>query len=303
MGQAVWRLGRSLRAFGLAVLATAVLATGAAAGPLYLVTYNDPGNLGLAYYDSIETHALAAGSIWSEHLLGDVTLEVEISFSDLIPTATGRSLTTQFVETDGVYNVFEQGATGELRTGIDPNGDVPDIEIVLNPGYLASLWFDPNPYARVDTVPFDQIDAVSVFLHELGHAFGFNGWRDGFDGSLTGDFMSTFDQHTVFDGADLWFTGAQASSLYGGPVPVTLGNYGHVGNLPPGSGQDLLPDLMNGIVLFYGGRYDITPLDLAMLADISVPLREDISDAPEPSTLSLFAVAGLGWAIARRRRS
>jgi hypothetical protein len=190
-----------------------------------------------------------------------------------------------------------------LRTGVDPNGDAPDIEIVLNPDYLASLWFDPNPYARVESVPFDQIDAVSVFLHEFGHAFGFNGWRDGFDGSLSFDFMSTFDQHTAFDGANLWFTGEQASNLYGGPVPVTLGNYGHVGNLSPEPGEDLLPDLMNGIVLFYGGRYEITDLDLAMLADINVPLREDISEVPEPSTLALVTVAGLGWAIARRWRA
>jgi hypothetical protein len=304
MGQAVSRLGRSLRAVALAALATTALTTEAAAGPFYLVTFNDPGNLGLAYYSSIETHALAAGSIWSEHLLGDAILEVEISFSDLVPTASGRSLTTEFVATDGAYNVFEQGATGELRTGVDPNGDTPDIEIVLNPYYLGSLWFDPNPYARVESVPVDQIDAVSVFLHEFGHAFGFNGWRDGFDGSLSGNFMSTFDQLTVFDGSNLWFTGAQAGDVYGGPVPVTLGNYGHVGNLSPGPGEDLLPDLMNGIVLFYGGRYEITELDLAMLADLNVPLREDeVAEAPEPSTLALFVAAGLGLAVARRRRT
>jgi hypothetical protein len=303
MRPAVLLLAQRLRVLGLTVLATTATATAASAGPFYLITFNDPGNLGLAYYSSIETHALAAGNAWSEHLLGDASLEVEISFSDLIPTASGRSLTTQFVETDGVYNVFEQGATGELRTGIDPNGGSPDIEIVLNPDYLASFWFDPDPYARVESVPFDQIDAVSVFLHELGHAFGFNGWRDGFDGSLSDDFMSTFDQLTVFDGSDLWFTGVQASSLYGGPVPVTLGNYGHVGNLPPGPGDDLLPDLMNGIVLFYGGRYDITPLDLAMLADINVPLRDDdIAEAPEPSTFALFVAAGLGLAAVRRAR-
>jgi hypothetical protein len=102
MGQAVSPLGRTWRALCVAVIGTAALATKAAAGPFYLVTFNDPGNLGLAYYSSIETHMQAAGSIWSEHLLGDASLEVEISFSDLVPTSTGRSLTTQFVETDGI---------------------------------------------------------------------------------------------------------------------------------------------------------------------------------------------------------
>jgi hypothetical protein len=41
----------------------------------------------------------------------------------------------------------------------------------------------------------------------------------------------------------------------------------------------LIPDLMNGVVLQYGARYDISPLDLAILADAGVPIAPPVPAA------------------------
>ncbi len=92
---------------------------------------------------------------------------------------------------------------------------------MFNPTYLRNqLWFDPNPTQRTAPVPADKTDAMSVFLHELAHAFAFNGWRDGDHRQPAGDYLSTFDQHVIEDGDILFFNGPEAMRQYGDrPVP------------------------------------------------------------------------------------
>ena len=63
-------------------------------------------------------------------------------------------------------------------------------------------------------------------------------------------------------------------TVYGGPVPMTYGDYPHFGNEPPRPGSDLIDhELMNGVVFYYGQRYYISPLDLAVLEDVGVPVN------------------------------
>jgi hypothetical protein len=111
--------------------------------------------------------------------------------------------------------------------------------------------------------------------------------------------MSTFDEHVVFDGQHLYFTGPEAMAKYGDrPVPVTLGNNWHLGNFDPDPGSDLIPDLMNGERFYFGTRYDISQLDLAILADTNIPVS--FTPVPEPGGV-LVAVAAV-FAAARGRR-
>ena len=291
---------RSVRWIGRVVLAAAcAVADNATASPIYSVVFDDPGGLNAAFYAQIESHTLASGNDWGQYLGGNASLEVVVRFSSSIPRATGRSLTAAFVGSNGPYNVFEQGAAAELRTGNDPNGLQPDIELVFNPTYVSTvLWFDPDPFSRVASVPGTRTDAMSVLLHELGHAFAFNGWRDPFTGLLPGDYESPWDALTVFDGTNFYFLGSTAVSLYGGPVPVTFGNNSHLGNALPRPGSDLIPDLMNGVVFFNGNRYRISPMDLAVFDDTGVELR--VAAVPEPATLLLTLSGSIGLMIRRR---
>lgn len=289
----------------------ACLALGLLAGPSAVaalsfdVSFDDPGRSYGSFYDGIRSNMLAAGSDWGRHFDSrsfDAGLEVQVRFAS-VPTATGASATSSFVGRAGGIDVFEQGAAYELKSGIDPNGAAPDVIITLGTdGYLQNeLWFDPSP-GRPAVVPATQTDARSVFRHEFGHAFGFNGFRDYTSGELFGSYQSTFDALVVRGAApgELYFNGAHAVGLYGRPVPLTFANYLHVGNAGGLPGGDLVGDLMNGVVYNRGTRYEIGSLDLAMMKDVGLP----VSAVPEPQSyaLMLFGLVALG-AVARRRRA
>lgn len=288
---------RFARSLALAALVLSVAAGRAQADTDFNVTIDDPGGAFSAFYEQITSHTLAAGEVWDGLLDGGGSLEVLVHLADDVPTAAGGSTRTAFVRNNGFLDIYEQGAANEIRTGSDPFELEPDIQLFVGTGFLtADLWFDPDPTERSSPVPMDKVDALSVFLHEFGHAFAFNGFRSPTDGSLPGSFASTFDEFVVFDGANLFFTGSQAVDLHGGPVPLTFGNYQHLGNRDPRPGSDLVPDLMNGVTFDRGRRYDVSALDLALVADVGIPLTIPI---PEPSTWALCG-AGLMLICARQ---
>jgi hypothetical protein len=254
---------------------------GGPAAITYNVIFVEPAGPYASYYPSISAALQAAGTEWNRHLVGSGSLEVEISMAN-IPTMDGTSVTTGFVRNDGTRDIFEQGAAYEIRTGTDLNGATPDIRIRIGTTYLTDqLWFDPNPQTRTDPIPANHIDAISVLIHELGHAFVFNGWMNGTTGELPASYMSPFDAVSSFDGTNLYFNGSGAQTRYGHAVPLTYGNYGHVGNAAPRPGADLLLDLMNGVVYYYQTRYFVSPLDLEIARDSGmaiIPPAEQLSN-------------------------
>ena len=255
----------------------------------YTVNFDDPSATYSEYYDDIRSNVLAAGAAWSSYIVGNASLEVQIGFSSSVSTANGASLTSSFVSSQGSYNVWEQGAAGEINTGIDPNGSDADIGFTIGTDYLVNeLWLDTDPFNRTSTIASGRTDAVSVFLHEFGHAFAFNGWRDPNDGSIGVD-HSTFDENVIFNGTDLLFEGANAKN-----VALTLGNYGHLGN-DTGLGVDLISDLMNGVVFDRETRYEISALDLAILADSGLTV------VPMPAAFWLFGTGLISLVSLKRR--
>ena len=238
----------------------------------FSVSFDDPSNLLAPYQAQIASHLLAAGKDWARYLGGTGSIEIVV-IPGSVPRATGRSLTSGFVYNNGQYNVFDQGFAAEIRSGADPNGSTPDVEIVIGNDYLVNeLWFDPDPLTRQAPVPTNRTDAYSVMLHELGHAIAFNGWRDSQTGSLPAGYESTYDERVFFDGTNFYIIGPRATALYGAPAPATYGNYTHLGNVAPRPGSDLISDLMNGVVFYRGSRYYISALDLAILADTGITL-------------------------------
>jgi hypothetical protein len=265
------RLARSTTA--IALMAVSLVGARAHAAINYSIAFDDPTNaLNATVRPLLESHAIAAGQRWANFLVGDADIEVVIRANAAIPFAEGRSVASSFVENNGAFDVFEQGMTAELRTGVDPNGADHDVVIEINPTYVDDeLWFDPDPVARTEPVDVNRTDAMSTFLHEFGHALGFSGWINGTTGGFPGNYQSTYDEQINFDGQNFFATGPAATALYGGPVPLTFGNVSHVANFSPRPGEDLLLDVMNGLVFYRGTRYEISPLDLALLNDAGVP--------------------------------
>lgn len=245
------------------------------------VTFNDGGQFE-PFHAVLTSHLVAAGNAWARVLGGSGSIEiVVVPFNG--PRFGGRSLTTAYVglETiDGAQTrIWMQGAAAELRDGVDPNGAAPDIEISISnfsDYHSNELWFDPNPELRTAPVPSGKTDAMSVCLHELGHAFGFNGWRDWSTGALPPPlgtpplpYASTFDRYADVSGSFEHF-GPATVAEYGTNTPLTNGNIFHYGNAAPQPGSDLIPWLMNGVVLFRGTRYNLAALELATLDDANV---------------------------------
>jgi hypothetical protein len=261
--------------------------------------------------NAITSHIQAAGQIWVRQLDFNASrsLEVEVGINDSRPTANAGSVTSGFVAVISGRNTFEQGATAELRSGVDPNGAGADTRVTFNTNYLRNeLWFDPDPLARVVTVPTNRTDAMSVALHELGHAFAYNGWGNLSTGQPPPDFWSTFDRWTT-PGPPIYFDGPQAFLASATRPDQTTGNIFHWANgaamAPAGRmaepviwsdgvplpqlvncaprsvsanapelrsfiGRSLVGELMNGVVFIRGGRYKISGLDRAVLRDLNL---------------------------------
>ena len=224
---------------------------------------------------TIRLHLLVAARAWAEHFeTRHARLEIVFSIRDWSARGAGRSFVSAPFE-HAIHEgkrLSEEGAAQILRTGNDPNGNAPDIEIYFDPAYFRTLWFDPDPRKRNAPLPerhAQMLDAFSVILHELGHAFGFNGFRNPQSGALPGEFLSVYDRWVTFDGKNFFFNGPGAVKLYGGPVPLarTRNNYHHVAEETATTDPQLRADLMNGITLEWSRRYSISPLDIAILTD------------------------------------
>jgi hypothetical protein len=256
-------------------------------------TFDDPLEKYSLFYASIRSHVASAGANWSKYIQGNGNLEVVIKFTASAGSiVSGRSLQPVELRSNGGLSVQEQGAIAEIRTGVDLNGATPDIEFNFNPDSLINeLWFDPDPVARTASVPINKTDAVSALTHEFGHAIGFNGWKNDTNGSLPANYESTFDEKTSFDGTNFFFNGTQSTALYGSAVPLTFGNIVHVGNKAPRPGSNLSADLMTSS-LARGIRTDISTLDLAILADIGVPIVASSNVQPNNLVLNVAKLQG-----------
>jgi hypothetical protein len=243
------------------------------------VSFYDPSGAWSAYYQNIQHVVQGAGHEWARLFDSTASIQVRVRFDATLPTASGRSLAAAFLyHAAAGLDIYEQGAAAEINTGTDPNGAEPDVELTfgVKPGnnYLADLlWFDPEPSARVAGIPTGRIDAMSLVMHELGHALGYNGWADYLTGHLPGDYASTFDQYIHMQGAVPYFGGAYAHAAYGSDPPLTVGNIYHWGNVAPTPGADLANQLMNGVAFGYEYRYDISDLDVAVMRDLGMNLE------------------------------
>ena len=245
----------------------------------YTVTLSDPhSSLTAQEAAGCVANLRAALEIYSRHLQGEGVVDVLLRIgTEGGERASGRSPEAVFVRQldDGRY-LAEPGAVAELRTGADPNGATCDIELTLAPSYLRSvIWLDPDPATRATPVPAGKFDAVSLFLHEIGHGFGFNGYGDE-AGNVAGKYLTTYDALVRHADGNPLFTGAEATEAYGRPVPLSTGelaNYMHYGRV---AADGLNLGAMEGATYSPAGvRWYIDRLDLAFFRDLGLNAVEN----------------------------
>lgn len=239
----------------------------------YSITLSDPTKaLTDAQAAAVIANMRGALEIYSRHITGKGTLDVVIMV-DLSGRTVGSGV-SKIMTTKEVVNgitVALPGSVDELLSGVDPNGADFDIVITLPPEYLAkTLWLDPDPLTRA-APHTGNFDAVSFFLHELGHGLGFVGYGEGNTGVVTGKFVTTYDFYvTTLNGAPV-FNGPNAMAVYGGPIPLSTGifnNYKHYGKVSA-DGLDL--NLMEGSTYAPSGvRWYLDAIDLAIFRDIGL---------------------------------
>ncbi|WP_299337770.1 T9SS type A sorting domain-containing protein [uncultured Psychroserpens sp.] len=131
----------------------------------FIVTYN-------GFTPEAQAAFQYAVDIWANTLSSDQPIRVDATFAPLAPGVLGSAGPTGFLTIFGPgvppSTVFAR-ALAESITNSNSNGIDPDIN--ANFSSTANFYFglDANP-------PANQIDFVSVVLHELGHGLGFFGF-------------------------------------------------------------------------------------------------------------------------------
>jgi hypothetical protein len=227
----------------------------------------------------VRENVLVAVEMWTKLVVTKpVSIEIELKFQPWPARGAGRSLTGVPLGGEKVNGemLLEEGMPHELRTGVDPNGSGTDVEVVLDPEYTKTIWWDPSPRTRRRPMPNNKLDSVSVLAHEIGHAMGFNGRIDPKTGQIPGGEISTYDRWVEFDGKDFFFNGPAAIKAYRKKIPLskTLTNYHHFGEPGPRLDRKLKDDLMTGSYFEYGKRYVVSDLDIAVLADCGLETRK-----------------------------
>ena len=247
----------------------------ATSGIVFRIEIADPDGRLKEFGPAFKENLQAAADLWGEQLEGQASINVRVNLVSAPGRAISRAPTTVLIKKIGKNSLQETSVSAKLNGRY--NGDRTDIEITVSADYLKDFWFDPAPRQRIEPLPVRKFDAVSLFLHELAHGIGMNGWLDVETGDLAGNDVSTYDRFVIYADGRFYFVGLEAMKVFGGPVPLsrTTNNYHHVGQKDRGKANELKDDLMCGVVFQRGQRFAISPLDLAIMADCGIPVKRE----------------------------
>lgn len=165
--------------------------------------------------DAIEANARAVIQYVSDYISWRGTLDFAVQFRpfDYWDVGGGGLLPSL----GGVSETGYTWAAEEALTGIDANGDAPDIGCYVLPNkdgrltnYDVPLSFDPSPnFYEAYTPPAGTHDFASIFLHEILHSLAF--WSNAQHGDQYQ--RTVFDDLTILEGDRYEFMGGATNTL------------------------------------------------------------------------------------------
>ena len=219
-----------------------------------------------------------AANSWGVFIDSSAKLEILITFVDNSSHMMQmNSITSVFSHKKYGTRYFHQGITGELISGIDPNGSEPDALLRIDRSAISNmnLWLESNLQDRSGNIPINQIDTLSILMHELGHALCFNGFIDmkSQRSALQNHDLSTYDALVTFIDKKPFLHGPLSSLKYGNAIPLNQidGTYSHLAIYNPETSP-----IMSEESIKWGKKYFITNIDLAILNDCGIKLKPEI---------------------------
>jgi len=147
-----------------------------------------------------------AAQLWGDALVSVPTIVVAASFAPLSCSTNQimlgqASFTTSRANTPGAPpNMWVPIALANALAGTDLNGTQEEIDAMFNGGLSQCSMNLQNWYYGLDGMAGDDIDLLSVVLHEFGHGLGFASTVDPADGVAQGGLLDVFAAN-VYDNA------------------------------------------------------------------------------------------------------
>src|SRR5438067_7649546 len=136
----------------------------------------DLASLSAAEQQAVLDTMNAAANVWSWYLTAaNITLDLSIIvddslFSGNVLAQGGPDVFYSTGSTFGGKTVYIADTAVKLQTGQDRNGSTADLSMSLTTNSIENkLYFKTDPNGAV---PSNRSDALSVFLHEIGHGLG-----------------------------------------------------------------------------------------------------------------------------------
>jgi hypothetical protein len=233
-------------------------------GVTFVFNIEDPAQDFPQYHDDVQRVAQAAAEEWAQHLDGDATIEIRVTFNrgDGTYIMAAGPILVQTGESIGGAEVWQAGTIWEIRGNGDPNGFATDGDLLISPDWIEQLhWGYPDP------PPANQVDAYDTLLHELGHVLGFIHNEPFYTGD--GSWGTSYDMQTRPLTVGHEYAGTSTLDTYGSGVPLadTLfdADRSHVA-IESGDGSLMYPYALPG------NRHEVTNIELAILADAGLPV-------------------------------
>ena len=192
--------------------------------------------------DQVLATAQTAANSWAGHIQGDSTITVALYIGDV-----GGAVAIGGPHYAWTGAVWEQPPRTLARDGYDPEPGAADIDVTLGTNVVREMFYDP---ALTGSVPWWQLDAYTVLLHEIGHGLG----------------LTYLPSERAADGSNV-FTGTNAVAVYGKPVPLDESS-AHVADP-----ADVMNPWSSG-----GRRVGVSDVDLAILQDLGLPIATERAD-------------------------